>query len=382
MISVEILLIFIVVFGVVVGFVYNLSLYKESRGFDYSDRWRVQLSSNSDALNQANPQLLDHFYRGLQAMPEVEGVSFIQSAPYSDSGYMGGFRAMDSTRMINTYFLQADDAAQKILNIPMIAGRWFSEQDEVASETPVIINRKMAQSMFGQEDPLGKRLTNASLDEKEVRVYKVVGVIENYRHRGEFMSREELVILRYSAYKEEPLRQMVIKVKAGTPRNFEIKLLQQLRSVHSDLEYDIALLSEGRDEMFRQKGLFFAPPLAIAAFLMLMVGFGLFGVLGLNVSKRIPEIGLRRAIGATRLEIYGQIIAEQVLLSSLAMVVGLLFLIQLPLTGVMAKFMDWQSFFVSVGISMLIVYVVSLLCSLYPAWRASQLDPSEALRYE
>lgn len=382
MISVEILLIFVVVFGVVLGFVYNVGLYKETRGFEYQDRWRVQLSSNAGTLDQANPQHIDSFRRGLLALPEVEAVSFIQSEPYYDSGFSGDFRATDSNKSIRTYFLQADDAAQKVLAIPMVAGRWFSEQDQAASETPAIINRKMALSLFGQENPLGKLMSNSGLNEKDPRFYRVVGVIENYRYRGEFMGREELVILRHSAMKDAPLSRLVVKVKTGTSRNFEIKLLQQLRTIRNDIEYDLALLSEARDEMLRQKSVFFAPVVMIAVLLMMMVSFGLFGVLWQNVSGRIPEIGLRRAVGASRVSIYGQIVAEQALLCSLAMAVGLLFLIQLPLTGVMAKFMDWQSFFVSVGISMLIVYTVSLLCSLYPAWRASQLDPSEALRYE
>lgn len=190
------------------------------------------------------------------------------------------------------------------------------------------------------------------------------------------------MLQRYSSISDASLSEILIKVKPGTPRHFEIKLHQQLKLVRNDANYRISTLSEERAEILRQKKVFFSPPVLIAVFLLIMVGFGLFGVLWQNTQSRIPEMGLRRAVGASRVSIYGQIVAEQALLCSLAMAVGLLFLIQLPLTGVMAKFMDWQSFFVSVGISMLIVYAVSLLCSLYPAWRASQLDPSEALRYE
>jgi putative ABC transport system permease protein len=75
-------------------------------------------------------------------------------------------------------------------------------------------------------------------------------------------------------------------------------------------------------------------------------------------------------------------VTEQVLLSSLAMAVGMLFLIQLPFTGIFAKFMDWNSFFVSAGIAMAIIYVVSIICALYPAWMASRMSPTDALHYE
>ena len=64
------------------------------------------------------------------------------------------------------------------------------------------------------------------------------------------------------------------------------------------------------------------------------------------------------------------------------MAVGMLFLIQLPFTGIFAKFMDWSSFFLSAGIAMAIIYAVSITCALYPAWMASRMSPTDALHYE
>ena len=144
---------------------------------------------------------------------------------------------------------------------------------------------------------------------------------------------------------------------------------QQLKQVRSDIDYKIATLTEGRDEMLRQKAMFFVPPVVIAVFLLLMVSFGLFGVLWQNVNSRIPELGLRRAIGASTAQIYGQIVTEQVLISSLAMAVGMLFLIQLPFAGIFAKFMDWNSFFSSIAqasaslIGVILAFIISRILS-------------------
>jgi putative ABC transport system permease protein len=120
----------------------------------------------------------------------------------------------------------------------------------------------------------------------------------------------------------------------------------------------------------------------IAAFMLAMVAFGLFGVLWQNTTQRIPEIGLRRAIGASAGDIYRQIVAEQLLLSSAAMVVGLVLLVQLPLTGALGEGLNWTVFLGAAGLSMAAIYLLSLLCSLYPGWRASRLSPTEALHYE
>ncbi len=120
----------------------------------------------------------------------------------------------------------------------------------------------------------------------------------------------------------------------------------------------------------------------IAGFMLLMVAFGLFGALWQNTTQRIPEIGLRRALGASAAEIYRQIVAEQFMLSSIAIALGLVLLVQLPLTGVLGEHLNWTVFLAAAALSMAVIYLLSLLCALYPGWRASRLSPTEALHYE
>ena len=116
--------------------------------------------------------------------------------------------------------------------------------------------------------------------------------------------------------------------------------------------------------------------------MLTMVAFGLFGVLWQNTTRRIPEIGLRRAIGARAGDIYRQIIAEQLLLSSAAIALALVLLVQLPLTGALGSFLGWRLFIAAAGVSTAVIYLISLLCSLYPGWRASRLTPAQALHHE
>jgi putative ABC transport system permease protein len=113
-----------------------------------------------------------------------------------------------------------------------------------------------------------------------------------------------------------------------------------------------------------------------------MVAFGLFGVLWQNTTRRIPEIGLRRALGASAGSIYRQIVFEQLLLCSLAIAAALVLLVQLPLTGALGETLNWPVFAGAALLSTAIIYLLSLACSLYPGWRASRLDPAAALHYE
>lgn len=179
-----------------------------------------------------------------------------------------------------------------------------------------------------------------------------------------------------------PPTTILLKLKPGTARSFEVTLQRKLNLVRNNWTYKVTPLRELRSTMLRME----TTPLIVlgivAAFMLAMVAFGLFGVLWQNTTQRIPEIGLRRAIGATATNIYRQIVAEQLLLSSLAMAVGLVLLVQLPITGAMDHAVNWKVFAAAALISMAVIYLISLLCALYPGWRASRLSPTEALHYE
>jgi len=91
---------------------------------------------------------------------------------------------------------------------------------------------------------------------------------------------------------------------------------------------------------------------------------------------------LRRALGATEGQIYRQIVAEQLVLSTLAVILALALLVQIPITGAGRDMLNWSVFAGAALVSSLVIYLISLLCALYPGWRASRLHPTEALHYE
>ena len=181
---------------------------------------------------------------------------------------------------------------------------------------------------------------------------------------------------------ESRVRTILLKTAPGTPRAFEARLNRQLKLVRNDWSYTISPLASMRASQMKELLIPLAVLGVIAAFMLAMVAFGLFGVLWQNTAYRIPEIGLRRAIGARAGDIYRQIIAEQLLLSSIAIVAGMVLLVQLPLTGALGQMMNWSVFLGAAGLSMAVIYLLSLLCSLYPGWRASRLSPAEALHHE
>ncbi|MBY0574897.1 MAG: ABC transporter permease [Undibacterium sp.] len=387
MITIEICLIFIVVFAIVVGVFYNVSLYRKPLGFEYADRWSIRLQSTDQ--QKIDKDTIDYasFKRNLLALPEVESVSFTQCTPYHNRNTYSVVKSIENEKGVGSQFCVSDDQALQTLGISVSEGRWLSAQDEGAAEQAVVISRDIANQLFFKQSALGKILRTSDKRGEPLPPMKVVGILDAYRWYGEYYSSDKLVITRFSPLSmasnaTKPLHQIALKLKPGIAKHVEAQLYQRLKETNPRLEYEIRSLVDLREDLLSQKIAVFATPVVIAAFLLLMVAFGLFGVLWQNTTKRIPELGLRRAIGASSVNIYFQIISEQLLLSSLALLVGLIILVQIPLTGAMAKFIQWDTFAYAIAISSLIIYLLSVLCALYPAWAASRLSPTEALHYE
>jgi putative ABC transport system permease protein len=383
MLSLEILLAFVVVFVIAAASVRYYQLYHLTTGFSHTDVWSVQMEQPDQNGVKNDAQMYDKLTRSLMALPEVEQVAFANMSPYENSTWRTDYYLPGSGASTTTDLMKVSDHFFDTVHMTLQEGRWFSAADEGAAETPVVVNRRFAQAMFPGQSALGKVISDGEPGKKDAETLKIVGVVEDFRSHGEFMIPTNVVLTRFSPQtSKQGVATLLLKVKPGTERSFETKLSEQLKLVRNDWSYRISPLSDMRQTMMREQVIPLIVLSVIAAFLLFMVAFGLFGVLWQHTTQRIPEIGLRRATGATAGNIYRQIIAEQLLLTSLAMTVGLILLVQLPITGVLGENLSWPLFLVATVISATIMALVSVLCALYPAWRASRLSPTEALHYE
>lgn len=382
MLSLEILLAFVVVFAIAAFGVRNWQLYKLPTGFDSTDVWSVQIDSGDRNEHPFEPAVYDAFRRGLETVPGIKDVAFSSTSPYLFRTMHTSFAVPGTGRRARTDVVEVDDRALPLLGIKPVHGRLFNRTDDGAGATPVIVNLRMAKDLFGDESPVGKEFDGGSRDSKVKEPMRVVGVIDDYRNKGELDPPANVTITRSAPSKRDGMHSILIKVAPGTPRAFEEALSRQLKLINNTWSYDIAPLQVRRKSAMTEQLMPIIILSVVAAFLLVMVAFGLFGVLWQNTTRRIPEIGLRRAIGANAGHIYRQIIAEQLLLSSGAMLVALLLLVQLPITGALGEALNWPVFLAATALSMLAIYLLSLLCSVYPGWRASRLSPTEALHYE
>ncbi|WP_342120416.1 ABC transporter permease [Pseudoduganella sp. OTU4001] len=383
LLSAEILLAFLIVFAIAATGVRYWQLYDKPLGFQYQDVWAVQLQPpNGNQLGRTEG-MHEQFVRALQSMPQVENVGITTFPLFQDASMVSRIALADGSRSVRANMIEASDQFWATLGMPLAAGRWPSVQDEGADALATVITRRMAQELFPDGSPLGQVIRAEASNPTEAQRFRVVGVVEDFRSHGEFMAPRAFMLYRYVPMAGNKMQMtLLLKVRPGTPRAFEPELQRQLKQVRNDWAFTINPLAELRASQLTMALVPLKVLGVIAAFLLAMVCFGLFGVLWQNTTRRIPEIGLRRAVGASAGAIYRQIVAEQLLLSSLAMAAGLALLVQLPLTGALGEALDWGVFAGGAALSMAVIYLLSLLCSLYPGWRASRLHPAMALHYE
>lgn len=383
MLTLELLLAFVVVFAITAAATRYYQLYRLPTGFAYESVWSVQLQSSNDQGMANDALLYDKFKRSLEALPEVQQVAFAGFSPYVRATWTSGFYLPDSGVETQTDMMQVSDDFFSVMDMHLKQGRWFSEVDEGAAEKPVVINRRLADAMFPGKNAVGQLISQGEPGSGDEAMMRVTGVIDEFRNHGELMSPTPFALTRISPLSGHfGVDTLLIKLEPGTGRSFEAKLSEQLKLIRNDWSYRISPLADLRKSILSESIIPLIVLSVIAGFLLLMVAFGLFGVLWQNTTRRIPEIGMRRAAGATATNIYWQIIFEQLLLTSLAMAVGLILLVQMPITGVFGDNLNWPLFLIAALVSMSIMALVSVLCALYPAWRASRMSPTEALHYE
>ena len=387
LLSLELALTFAVVFAIAAAGLRYWQLYHSPVGFEWQDVWTAQLRTADDQPN-TDRGVYGRWERALRELPEVESVAFAAYTPYENSEWNTDYTVDGSNRKVETNLMQVSDSFFDTMGVKIVAGRAFGPADEGAAHKPVLVDRRFAQKAFGGDDPIGKLLSQADYgpeaSKKPKEFVQVVGVFDSFRNQGEFMAPKGFLFERFSPVSDDGqmMRTMLLKVRPGTTRIFETELSRRLKLVKSDASYTISPLRDLRTSQLRSGTMPLVLLSVVAAFLLLMVCFGLFGVLWQNTTRRTAELGLRRAVGASAGDITRQIVLEQVLLCLLPVAAALLLLVQLPITGALGESLSWPLFGGAALLAAAVMVLVSVGCALYPAWRASRLSPTEALHYE
>lgn len=382
LITLEIFVSFLVLFGVVLFAVYYIDNYRNPLGFEYRDVWAIAIDRGyergsaqptSEELRTINEQLVI----AARQFEEVQGVAESDNSPYSFSS-SNSLYDPEGKRLMYGFECASDEFAD-VLGLTLVEGRWFSKEDNGAGWSPVVINLRLSREIFGTEDPIGKPFWPPG----QTTTLRVIGVISDFRREGEFAGLGNYQFERRTLADETPwaMNYILIKVKPGTTAAFEEKLVQHLQAVAKDWSFEVEPLSAMRDTILSFNLALVISAGIVAGFLMIMVALGLMGVLWQSVTQRTKEIGLRRAKGATIQDIHKQILGELFVVTSSGLIAGTLLIVQFPLLDLIG-FISARVYLLSLAASVLVIYALTFLCGLYPSLMATRVRPAEALHYE
>jgi putative ABC transport system permease protein len=315
----------------------------------------------------------------IRALPGVDAAGFVQAVP--GQGYWG-----DGPFVIKEHpplpvgqtqlasFRWADPEYFQAMGIPILRGRSFDPSARLDTAAEAVISKSFADQHLPGEDPIGKHLL---LDGHAMMIVGVVGDTRyspseepspmQYFPLYAGMSNNGTLIIRSSHDVEQlalPVQRIVQAMDHDLPVSDVMTMEQLLGKSTVDASFDATLLA------------------VFAALSLLLAAVGLFGVLSHIVAQRTCEIGIRIALGAQREQVMHRVLLDGLWPALLGLAVGLAASVAAA-KGIASMLYGTQALdpVVFAGVSLTLLAVAALAC-MVPAWRASRLDPVQALRME
>ena len=273
-----------------------------------------------------------------------------------------------------------------------LAGRDFTPAEVDQNAAVVVISSALAEELFGQRDPIGKTVRVPNDFRGTQEPFTVIGVIEPdenifasaFEHFAVFPWTAAVRRLRQSDWQAQIYVVPRDSVSITRAQDDVIAALRGMRGLGPGEENDFTLMASAQIlDMFNQlTAIFFLVILLLGSAGLLVGGVGVIGIMLISVTERTREIGVRKAVGATRREILWQFLVEASLLTVSGAAVGMLIGFALAFavatwTPLPAEIPVW-----AVGTALTMAALTGMLFGLLPAYRASRLEPVAALRYE
>ena len=321
----------------------------------------------------------------VQALPGVEKAAAVSFLPFGN-GVMGDFQIEDGRKLPEDFRVDKPEISVdyfRTMNIPLIAGRTFTEHDDLAAPGVVIVSESVARRLWPKGDAVGKRISMED-HPKAQDWLTIVGVTGNVRQGG---LTDKIGAVVYQPYKQITMpgfiNHMSFVVRSENPEAIAREMRTVIRHIDQDLPTEsvtsmgaiIADQMAGTKSQTRLLGIFSAVALILAV-------LGIYGVLACSVAERTHEIGIRMALGADQRDVLWMVIRRTLLLTGGGVSAGTLG--ALAVTGVLSKMLfevkptDPTTFCVVI----VILASAALLAGWIPARRAASVLPVVALRHE
>ena len=278
----------------------------------------------------------------------------------------------------NDQYAFTDDAITDI-------GRFFTEMEVYRANPVCVIGQNVMDELFEKENPIGKRIKINGYP------HRVVGVLEK---KGSFFgfNIDNQVIIPYTTFQGISFHRRGISIafRADNPRDIdnmreEIRgEMRRLRKIPPAEPDNFSINQQDMLTEFYNKitGTSYLVVFIIAAISLVVGGIGIMNIMLVSVTERTKEIGIRKAIGATRRNILFQFLSESVTISSIGGIIGIILGVLIAQFLLSYIKLDASVSLTTIFIGYFFSAIVGIISGMYPAYRAARLNPIDALRYE
>jgi putative ABC transport system permease protein len=328
----------------------------------------MQQGAPMSAVNKLSLKTADEIGRVLgrpeSVSPVIEKSTFMNSGKVRFFGFVNG-----------TGYNEFD-----IRDLKTEKGRYFSKSEEDAGRMVIVIGRTVASSMFGDQDPIGRDIVIKG------RKFKVVGIQEKKGSTFQF-DNDALSYIPITAainvFGSSQPNMIMIKAASANTVDEDVAVIK--KTLGKTLTKDeFSVITQSDILSFAQSITKILTYLlgAIAGISLLVGGIGIMNIMLVSVTERTREIGIRKAVGAKTRDILVQFLVEAITLSVVGGIIGIILAVLGSKLYERLLNMPSQVTFWIIALAFIFSMLVGVFFGVYPARKASRLDPIESLRYE
>lgn len=307
----------------------------------------------------------------------------ISMTPVSGSGWDQNVWADASTGpRTDTLFNSAGPDYFRTMMTPFVLGRDFDEHDNLSAPKVAIVNEAFAKKIFSGGNPVGRVFRREESADKQDSVFRVIGMVRNTKY---YELREDFRPIAFvpQSQDEDPGPGGTFVLRTNMPLGrFYQTAERAIGEIHSGLGINFTVLTMQIRESLMRDRLMAALAGVFGLLASTLAVVGLYGVIAYMVARRQNEIGVRIALGATRGSVITLVLQEAVLLLAIGLALGTGFALWAGKAAASLVYGMTPRDPLTLGGAVALLAMVALLASYGPAWRASRLQPMEALRDE
>jgi len=322
----------------------------------------------------------------VRRLPGVRGAALVSNAP--GTGPVGDRVFTIPERPAPSYTTQyaaaaltADPQYFSVMQIPLLRGRVFTEHERLGNDHYVVVSKLFVDQFFSGDDPVGKHIR--LVWDTRLETYEILGEVGDTIADVTRPARAAMYFPILSGIPDRTSEATIVAWTAGDPLAMSMPIQQQISALEPELPvYNALTMDQILSKTTASQGFAANLVLAFAALALLLAAVGLYGVLSYLVTQRVPEIGIRIALGAQRTQVLRLVLFDGLrpallgLILGLAASAGVTQLIRSMLYGT-----EPYDPAVIATVILILLLIASIAC-IYPAWRASRIDPMQALRTE